>query len=134
MIIADPDACRHCDIPQRMHCQRYTDSVGWHGWAAPTDQQRLTRMRARRAGHTMNIYLIKRVDQQNYDEFCGAVVIAASPEAAMALNPKSATRGAHWHPHQMPNEWRPERLKIIRIGSATPRSRPRVVLADYWPG
>lgn len=45
----EPNACRYCDAPQRMHCQRYVDAVGWHGWVEPTDGQRLTRMRARRA-------------------------------------------------------------------------------------
>lgn len=44
----EPNACRYCASPQRMHCQRYVLGVGWHGWAAPTDALRLARMLARR--------------------------------------------------------------------------------------
>ena len=44
----DPDGCQHCGGPQRMHCQRWVESVGWHGWTAPTDRQRLARMLGRR--------------------------------------------------------------------------------------
>lgn len=44
----DPDACQHCGVPQQRHYQRWTGGVGRHGWTAPTDAQRLARMRARR--------------------------------------------------------------------------------------
>lgn len=44
----EPDSCRHCDVPQRMHCQRYVVGIGRHGYVAPTDAQRLARMLGRR--------------------------------------------------------------------------------------
>jgi len=51
-IIAEPNACALCAIPERQHVQHY---FGQHlnddrkGWVAPDDQTRLARMRARRA-------------------------------------------------------------------------------------
>lgn len=44
-----PAACRHCHLTERAHGLQYTNAAGWHHWAPPTDQQRLDRMRARRA-------------------------------------------------------------------------------------
>lgn len=43
-----PNACRHCGIDYLTHCSRWHASVGRHQWTAPTDAQRLERMRARR--------------------------------------------------------------------------------------
>lgn len=45
---AQPGGCRHCGVPQQDHFQRWTAEAGWHTWTAPTDAQRLDRMRARR--------------------------------------------------------------------------------------
>ncbi|MEU6054187.1 hypothetical protein ABZ829_27675 [Streptomyces xanthochromogenes] len=44
---ATPNGCRFCGIAQRVHGRQYTPEQGWHAWTAPTDQQRLDRMRAR---------------------------------------------------------------------------------------
>lgn len=44
-----PNGCRWCGIEKPNHVQRYAQFVGLHGWAEPTDKQRLTRMKARRA-------------------------------------------------------------------------------------
>lgn len=44
----EPNACRHCGVAEREHYQRWTAEAQWHGWTAPTDAQRLARMRARR--------------------------------------------------------------------------------------
>lgn len=46
--LTPPNGCRHCGLPERGHFQRWTRDAGWHGWTAPTDAQRLERMRARR--------------------------------------------------------------------------------------
>lgn len=46
---AEPNACRHCNIPQQRHYSQWSKKVGWHTHVQPTDAQRLTRMRARRA-------------------------------------------------------------------------------------
>jgi hypothetical protein len=50
--IAEPSACRHCDIPYREHYQQWTQAAGRHQWTAPTDSQMLARMLARRASRT----------------------------------------------------------------------------------
>jgi hypothetical protein len=50
--LIEPNACTWCDIGQREHLQRWTRSAGWHTWAAPTDEQRLERMLARRVRRT----------------------------------------------------------------------------------
>ena len=47
--LPDPDGCRHCGQPKRDHMQRWTDQAGWHKWTEPSDEQRLKRMKARRA-------------------------------------------------------------------------------------
>lgn len=44
-----PNGCRHCGGEARGHFRQWTDAAGWHGWTAPTDAQRLDRMKARRA-------------------------------------------------------------------------------------
>jgi hypothetical protein len=30
--------CRHCGNEERDHCQRWTDTVGWHGYTMPTEE------------------------------------------------------------------------------------------------
>ncbi|GAA2457115.1 hypothetical protein [Streptomyces macrosporus] len=45
---AEPSGCRWCGVEEREHMQRWKSSVGWHQWAAPTDEQRKARMLARR--------------------------------------------------------------------------------------
>lgn len=44
-----PNGCRHCGADKQDHCQRSSPEVGSHGWVEPTDEQRLTRMKTRRA-------------------------------------------------------------------------------------
>lgn len=60
---ADPNACRWCGIPEREHVQRWKPEASWHKWTAPTNEQRLERMRARRAARTISIC---RECQQSY--------------------------------------------------------------------
>ena len=48
----EPSACGHCGIPEREHAQRWKPPVGWHQWAAPTDEQIKARMKGRRAART----------------------------------------------------------------------------------
>lgn len=43
-----PNGCRWCGADRQDHYQRWTAEAGRHGWTAPTDAQRLERMRARR--------------------------------------------------------------------------------------
>lgn len=43
------NGCRHCGVLRHEHGQRWTEGVGWHTWAAPSDGERLGRMRAQRA-------------------------------------------------------------------------------------
>lgn len=42
-----PNACGLCGIDKRPHGRQYTDTAGWHAWAAPTQEQIKTRMLAR---------------------------------------------------------------------------------------
>ena len=46
--LVSPNACRYCDVDADVHLQRWAADVGWHRWTVPTDEQRKTRMLARR--------------------------------------------------------------------------------------
>lgn len=39
------NGCHWCGVPQRDHAQRWHVDGRWHNWVAPTDQQRLERLR-----------------------------------------------------------------------------------------
>jgi hypothetical protein len=52
--ITPPNGCRWCGIGQYEHAQRWMPEVGWHAWAAPTDEQRKARMKARRRSRPEN--------------------------------------------------------------------------------
>lgn len=43
-----PNGCRRCGAPQSSHGRRWIPSAGLHTWQPPTQQQILTRMKARR--------------------------------------------------------------------------------------
>lgn len=47
-VIPNPNACRHCDTDERDHCRIWHPVAGFHNWEAPTDRERLFRMKARR--------------------------------------------------------------------------------------
>jgi hypothetical protein len=44
----EPSGCRWCGIGKRLHFNRWTESVGRHRYEPPTQEQILTRMKARR--------------------------------------------------------------------------------------
>jgi hypothetical protein len=44
-----PDGCRWCGDEQGHHGAQWVASVGLHAWEAPTREQRLKRMKVRRA-------------------------------------------------------------------------------------
>ncbi|OPF71062.1 hypothetical protein VT50_0235240 [Streptomyces antioxidans] len=44
-----PSGCRWCGEERSRHGRRWVSSVGMHSWEEPTREQRLSRMRARRA-------------------------------------------------------------------------------------
>lgn len=44
-----PNGCFWCGIEKPKHNQRWDKDAGWHLWVEPNDQQRLARMKARRA-------------------------------------------------------------------------------------
>lgn len=49
--LAVPNGCRWCGTDRQIHAQRWHPDAGengWHGWTAPTNEQRLARIRARR--------------------------------------------------------------------------------------
>jgi hypothetical protein len=43
-----PNGCRWCGLAEAEHYQRWKPPIGWHGWTAPTNEQRKERMFARR--------------------------------------------------------------------------------------
>ncbi|MGW4028196.1 hypothetical protein ACWEFL_02570 [Streptomyces sp. NPDC004838] len=47
--LVEPQGCGVCGIPKRGHARQWTEAAGTHSWQQPTDDQVLTRMRARRA-------------------------------------------------------------------------------------
>lgn len=47
--VPSPGGCRWCGIDARIHARQWVESVGWHAWVAPTDEQRKERMLLRRA-------------------------------------------------------------------------------------
>ncbi|WIB65273.1 hypothetical protein [Curtobacterium sp. MCBD17_040] len=47
-----PDGCRYCGWPRRTHGHSYAPGVGSHYWVDPTGEQRLVRMRTRRAARS----------------------------------------------------------------------------------
>lgn len=49
MTVPEPSACRWCGIPERPHCQRWKEPIGWHQHTPPTQAQILDRMKTRRA-------------------------------------------------------------------------------------
>lgn len=46
-----PGGCRYCGIDKQTHYSvaASPERGGWHQWVEPTDEQRLARMKARRA-------------------------------------------------------------------------------------
>ncbi|MEV8335659.1 hypothetical protein [Streptomyces niveus] len=49
MATPDPMGCLWCGVPHREHMRRWKPPVGWHEWAAPTQERILARMEVRRA-------------------------------------------------------------------------------------
>ncbi|WP_033819766.1 hypothetical protein [Kitasatospora sp. MBT63] len=48
-LLAEPNSCAHCHLPERGHARQWTEAAGSHAWTSPTDAQRLRRMLSRRA-------------------------------------------------------------------------------------
>jgi len=74
----------------------------------------------------MNIYLVKRIDYVDYEEFEAAVVIAESAEQASTWNPDVFTT-------ELPDPssaWSADNLKVTLIGVAPSNSSPQVVLVS----
>lgn len=42
------NGCRWCGREQRTHTVEWDDAAGYHRWVAPTDEQRMERIRSRR--------------------------------------------------------------------------------------
>jgi hypothetical protein len=52
VVLYQPSGCRYCGIEERSHFQRWTDAARWHGWTAPTAEQRRERLLARSAARS----------------------------------------------------------------------------------
>jgi hypothetical protein len=48
--LTTPNGCRWCGVVEREHARQWKLPAGWHQWEPPTDEQRKTRMLARRRG------------------------------------------------------------------------------------
>lgn len=48
----EPNGCSACGVTARHHGRRYHPTVGQHSYTAPSDAQRLERMKARRAARS----------------------------------------------------------------------------------
>jgi hypothetical protein len=46
--VSEPYGCTHCGITKRSHGRRWTTGVGSHAWTAPSEDQIVERMKARR--------------------------------------------------------------------------------------
>lgn len=46
--IPNPNGCTYCGVDERGHALLWLRSTGWHKWTAPSDGQRLERMKERR--------------------------------------------------------------------------------------
>ena len=53
----EPNSCRWCGVPERIHGSRWTTGRGSHLWDEPTDRQRLDRIHARRAAATFSLWV-----------------------------------------------------------------------------
>lgn len=51
-----PNGCRHCGEEERDHARVWLPDIGWHTWQAPTDAQRLERMRRRKRWDGESLY------------------------------------------------------------------------------
>lgn len=45
----EPNGCKHCGVGKRSHPALWSQGLGWHQYAEPTDEQRLERMLERRS-------------------------------------------------------------------------------------
>jgi hypothetical protein len=72
--VPPPNGCRYCGFEQRQHPTMWKPSVGWHRWIAPTDAQRLSRMKARRTKR-----LLATVVQQAKDSSLLLELVANDP-------------------------------------------------------
>lgn len=72
-------------------------------------------------------------DSPDMDEFSGFVVIASNPDRARAVAREHAWRQDEWHGgDRNSNHRRWDNADCVYLGDAAPRSRSRVVLADFW--
>jgi hypothetical protein len=46
--VSEPYGCTHCGVTKRGHGRRWTTGVGYHPWTAPSEDQVVERMKARR--------------------------------------------------------------------------------------
>lgn len=76
----------------------------------------------------MNLYLVKRPDMPGYDEYDAYVVIAATPEDAVAAFPDKH--------HNLSGAWPvdPATLTVTRISTLAADVKPGVILASFNAG
>lgn len=90
----------------------------------------------------MNLYLIKRKDKHDYDEYDSAVVVAASSYQAkhihphMDMNPDYHINKKWWEDSETRVMWTdPSNVQVTQIGQANPIFvRAQVICASFNAG
>ncbi|KKL74499.1 hypothetical protein LCGC14_2064310 [marine sediment metagenome] len=71
----------------------------------------------------MNIYLVSRTDEVDYDEYDAVVVVAHNAKEAKTIKPSDY--GKEWET--------PENLQVLLVGTAN-RKRKGIILASFKAG
>lgn len=82
----------------------------------------------------MNLYLIKRTDKINRDEYDSAVVAAETEEQARKIHPKKnydPNIEGEWYKNQWVDE---DSVVVELIGMAKPYTKPGVICASFNAG
>lgn len=83
----------------------------------------------------MNIYLISQNENENYDTYDSAVVVAENEADAKYIHPYFEAEGEWWKNHWRLHEWCvPARVTVRLIGTALPIAARGVVCASYNAG
>jgi len=84
----------------------------------------------------MNIYLIRRNDKVDYDQYAKAIVIAKDIEQARNMHPSGGTDYdiEQWSIGECATWIHPVNVEVIEIGKAIPEAEKGVVCADFKAG
>lgn len=76
----------------------------------------------------MKLYLVKRKDDHNYDEYDSCVVVATSVADAVSIHPgKSENRS-------LPTYWTPSNLDVTYLGKPEPEFGRGIICSSFNAG